>query len=151
MTQLKTARKVSAALLLVTGCTTLNGPEFEAKAARERWSAHGPSSYSYTVSRSCECLSEMSGPVVVVVSNGVIESRKYVRNGATVELPYAHLFPNVEGLFAKIDTVRARGAASLYVSYDPAYGFPTLISVDGDKQIADDEYTYTARDFAKQP
>lgn len=35
------------------------------------------------------------------------------------------------------------------VVYDPQYGFPSHISVDFNRQIADDEYSVTIANFAK--
>ena len=93
--------------------------------------------------RSCECTPEMTGPVRVVVENGVVLARRYTATGATVAAALANAFPSVEGLFDFIEDAQRQNAFRLEVSYDAALGYPTLIAVDYDRTIADDEFTYT--------
>lgn len=136
---------IGTALLIVqSGCKDSTGPDSDAISARARWETHAPAAYSYTVSRACFCPVEAVGPITVTVRNGVVESRRYAATGAEVPQQYAHLFPTVEGLFAQVDSARANHVASLNVTYDKIYGYPTLINVDVNVQWADDEYAYTA-------
>lgn len=131
-------RSVSSALTIVAAVVTLsaaacnNGstaPIVNLPAARARWSRVGPAAYSYTISRSCECLRETTGPVVVTVRNGVVESRQYTLSGEPVPPQYAEVFPSVEGLFALIDDAIRNGTTPLSVRYDPALGYPTRIAL----------------------
>jgi uncharacterized protein DUF6174 len=128
-------------------CSVATGPGLEFATARARWAQRGPGSYSITVRRSCECLPEMMGPVVVTVRNGVVESRQYTTNGAAVPSEYAELFPPVDGLFGVIETARRDGAARLDVSYDPTFGYPVRIAIDWHAVHVDDEVTYEAKDL----
>lgn len=93
------------------------------EAARARWARGGPAAYSVTISRSCECLPEMSGPVVVTVRHGVVTGRRYAGTGAAVAPTYAELFPAVEGLFALVDAGVRSGARPLDARYDPTFGY----------------------------
>jgi hypothetical protein len=111
-------------------------------AARARWTSRGPASYSVTIVRMCECLPEMSGPVVLTVRNGTVESRLYA-NDAAVSAAYAPLFPPVEGLFDIVDGA-IDGEETLSVSYDEQFGFPTRIAI-GDPNL--DAPVYIVRDF----
>jgi hypothetical protein len=86
------------------------------------------------IARSCECTAEMSGPVIVSVRNGVVESRQYTQSGATVASRYADVFPAVEGLFTLIDDAIRNGTKPLTVEYDPALGYPTRIAL-GDPAV----------------
>ena len=133
--RLSILRIASCAALLATtmaACNDAAGPERDLAAARARWAQRGPASYQLTVARSCECLPEMSEPVLVTVTNGAVEARSYERTGSPVEPRYAPLFPSVEGLFASIDSARQRGSRSLDVRYDPTLGYPVRIAVGVD-------------------
>jgi hypothetical protein len=122
--------------------------EFELATAQARWQREGPASYRITIARSCECLPEMSGPVVVTVVDGLVTARQDVRTGAASSTLYASLFPSVEGLFGKIESAVEEGSRTISVRYDPVYGFPTRILIDGDGAWGnDDEVVYTVGDF----
>ena len=131
------ARKTLALgwLALLAGCgANSTGPADSLAAARARWERNGPSAYSYTIQRSCECTAEMAGPVTVVVRNGAVESRQYVSSGATVAAQYASSFPAVEGLFTLIDDAIRNGTRPLTTQYDPTLGYPTRIAL-GDPAV----------------
>ena len=136
------------ALVATAACRSGTGPDRRQVIAQARWAAQGPAAYRITMSRSCECLPEMSGPVVVAVSDGAIESRHYVATGAAVTSTYAALFPSIDGLFEIIEDARRVNVGRLDVTYDPTYGYPTRITIDGDGVVGnDDEVTYLVRDL----
>lgn len=134
-------------LATLTACGGATGPERELTAARALWAQREPASYSISVARWCECLPEMSGPVVVTVRDGLVESRHYATTGAPVPPTYADLFPSVDGLFERIEAARHQPVARLDVRYDPAFGYPVRIAIDEDAVMADDEVTYDAKDL----
>jgi hypothetical protein len=122
-------------VLAVAACRASSVEPAEGLAtARARWARNAPASYSYTIQRSCECLTEAAGPVTVVVRNGVVESRTYVATGAAVAAQYASIFPAVEGLFAMIDDAIRSGTTPLTTRYDPTLGYPTRIAL-GDPAV----------------
>ena len=127
---------IGAVLLLnAVACgSTATGPGIGLITARARWAQQAPAAYSMTMSRSCECLPEMSGPVVVLVRNGVVESRRYVASGAEVSAAYAALFPTVDELFATIDAAVRSGVRPLAVQYDATLGYPTRVAI-GDPAV----------------
>jgi hypothetical protein len=141
---LRLAYIAGSLLVILTACRNPSAPERELNLARRRWAQQQPHAYTLTVSRSCECLPEMSGPVVVVVRDGQVESRHYVSSGEPVTSTYAGLFPIVEGLFALIDEALRQDAAKLDVDYDPTLGYPVRIAIDRDATMVDDEVTYNA-------
>jgi hypothetical protein len=125
------------AAVLLSGAACNSGstaPADDLSAARTRWSRSAPAAYSYTIRRSCECLPESSGPVIVTVRNGVVESRQYTPSGAAVAAQYAEIFPAVEGLFAIIDGAIRNGTKPLTVDYHPTLGYPTRIAL-GDPAV----------------
>jgi hypothetical protein len=136
--------RLAAALVLTAACGDSFSPVGEEFDARLRWSSRAPSAYTYTVERGCYCLPESIGPVDVTVRAGVVESRRYTRTGADVPAQYAELFPTVDGLFARIDSARARKAASLRAEYHPELGYPTRIDIDFVEEMADDEVFWRA-------
>lgn len=116
-------------------------------AARSLWERRGPDDYSVTISRSCECLPGMAEPAVVVVRDGVVESRTYVRTGLPVPPEFAQGYPSVEGLFERIEEgLAAEGNGELSVDYHSAYGYPTRY-VFGDPAV-DAPVTF-ARDLTR--
>ena len=76
----------------------------------------------------------MSGPVIVAVRNGIVESRQYTPSGTAVSAQYAELFPAVEGLFAIVADAIRNDTRSLSVQYDLTLGFPTRIAL-GDPAV----------------
>lgn len=115
--------------------------------AQERWERHEPAAYRMTIQRSCECLPEMSGPVVVTVREGTVISRQYVQSGAAVTATYAELFPAVEGLFALIEAAMRDGVRPINPRYDEALGYPIRFSL-GDP--ATDAPLYTISQFTPE-
>ena len=137
----------SLTLISCLACSDSTAAEDELNAARRRWAEEGPQAYVMVLFRSCECTPEMTGPVRVSVLNGNIMSRRYTENGMLVAASMANSFPDVEGLFDFIEDAQRQNAFRLEVSYDPVRGYPTLISVDYDRMIADDEFVYTTLSF----
>ena len=133
-----------AVLSILAACGNPMAPERELQFARHRWAQQHPASYSLTVANWCYCLPASTGPVVVVVRAGQVESRHYVSSGDPVPSAYAEHFPTVEGLFTRIDDALSRHPATLEVDYDPNLGYPTRIAIDFDLRMADDEVTYVA-------
>ena len=115
--------------------------------AQERWERHEPAAYRMTIHRSCECLPEMSGPVVVSVRDGIVISRQYVPSGTPVTTTYAELFPAVEGLFALIDGALRDGVRPVDPRFDERLGYPTRFSL-GDP--ATDAPLYTITQFTPE-
>ena len=135
------------AIFAVAACSNSTAPERAQRAAENLWAQRGPASYDITVSRGCECLPDATRPAVVSVRDGIVTSRTYVSDGATVGLTYAESYPTVDGLFKKIDDARRQNPATLNVDYDPVLGFPTRIAIDYNLQMADDELYYQVSDF----
>ena len=140
--------RASIAMLFAVGAAACQsstaGPGAGLATARARWAARGPDSDAVTVSRSCECLPEMAGPVRVVVSGKVVQSRTYLPSGTPVSAQYAPDFPSVDELFAMIDAAIKRGDAKVTAEYDRTLGYPKRF-VAGDPAV--DAPVYTMSDF----
>jgi hypothetical protein len=118
-----------AVALFTIGCGgSSTGPEQRLAAARAQWNVQGPDAYSMVVTKSCECLPGMTGPVRVTVRNGVVESRRYVDSGLDVPAELAAGFPSVEEMFAMIDDALREGITPHEIRYHPL-GYPTRLAI----------------------
>ena len=95
-----------------------------------------------TVTRYCfSCPLEGTGPVVVTVENGVVQSRSFALTSTAVPTAYAPSFPTIDGLFEIVESARRDDDVRLDVSFDPKYGYPSRIGIvrpgamDGDMVI----------------
>ena len=125
------------------GCRTTT----EVQSAHAKWLTNQPVAYAFTMQRICFCAPVVTRPVVVSVRNGVVESRTYEDTGADVSNELAQLFPAIDGLFAIVDDAVARKADSISADYDQTLGFPVRVAIDYVKLVADEELTFTVRDF----
>lgn len=137
-----------ASLAVAAGCDSPSEPELDLLHARAKWAANAPPSYSYTVAQYCFCLPEWIGPVVVVVRDGVVESRTYVATSAPVpSAQYWDRFATVDTLFARLLEAQQNRPVKVIVTYDAQYGFPNRIDVDPDAHAVDGGYTLVASNF----
>ena len=143
----RTAFAAMAGAAALLACRDPTGPGAELRQARRRWAVAEPAAYRFTLEQHCFCLFEITRPVVVTVRGGTVESRRYEDTGAPVDARWAGRFPAIEGLFAVIDTARARRAHRLVVTYDGARGHPVRIDIDYAVNVADDEIEYVVRDL----
>ena len=121
-------------MLALAGCSnSVTGPEAALTAAKQRWAHHAPASYSMVIARSCECVPQASQAVVLTVRNGIVESRRYVATGASVDPQYAADFPTVPEMFALIQNAANNRIRPMNIQYAPL-GYPTLISI-GDPAV----------------
>ena len=139
------------AALVGTACSeTLGVTAAGLESHRARWEAAGVSAYLYEYRRQCECGPQSLRSVRIEVQAGSVARVTFLDNGETLASPPAEAFPTIEDLFDLVDEAVQMNAASLVVTYDPTLGYPTLISVDYRRDIADDEFTVRASNLVKQ-
>jgi len=133
--------------LLLAACSAPTAPSDRDALlqARARWEALGSDSYTFELVRGCFCV--VAGRVTVSVQHGVVVGAEYLDSRSAVEPVLLTYLPTVPDLFDLIADALDRGAASLLVSYDSSYGFPTRIEVDYSATAADDELSFTASDL----
>ena len=137
-----------AALLAGCGGESLS-PLMELTSARARWDAARPASYTLTLHYMCgECLSDMGRPVIVTVTNGVIESRVFEDDGTTVDPDLAPAWKDVDGLFDEVTRGFQQKYRRLTVRYHPTWGYPESIFYDVSERLVDDEGGYSVMAFA---
>ena len=140
-----------AAALMLCCCGTPPPPTLSRQVATEslaRWNAHSLSSYEFEIENRCYCT--IHGNFRVTVRDNRIVDVFDLKYG--IHLPeevyqrYA-LFRTISGLFDQLDTIRLSNPQKLEVSFDPTYGYPTEVAVDGDRGVTDDELVYYVRNL----
>ncbi|MFT7473276.1 MAG: Ca2+-binding RTX toxin-like protein [Verrucomicrobiales bacterium] len=116
------------------------------EAAIQRWNDAGLSDYAFTVSTSCFC--PFTVPIRVVVSNANDVSGEPLGEGAP---EWTGGVKTIEAHFSDLGAVLDGTAIEVLASFDPELGFPTSISVDESRLIADEERTVTISDFGGRP
>jgi hypothetical protein len=141
---------LAAAALLMSGCgDDPLGPEQEAfEAARARWDANGPASYTYHYRLSCFCPPQLLETARVTVTDGEVTDVYLLDSDAPAPPDTHDLYPTVEGLFDRLAASLANDPVVFEATYDGALGYPTSAQVDISEQIADEEYSFTASDLS---
>lgn len=136
--------------VLAAACTSSpSTPEqSQLESALETWSVHGPSHYSFTWQRHCECTSLTTSPMRVTVENGQIVSAIYIETEEPVgAAERAHLL-TIDGVFDLIHDAIDEGADAITVQYSSQTGHPTSVAIDYDLGVADEEMSLLVSDFA---
>lgn len=143
--------RLSWLLAALAACGEATDPRVEIDglaAARARWGERGPSDYTFTLTRSCFCLPEWTGPVTVLVK-GTVASRAYTETGEPVPAHLWEAFPDIPGLFHVVEQASAAGADLLEIVYDRELGYPRRIGIDYSFGWADDEVGYLISDLKR--
>ena len=115
----------------------------ELEANRDKWTRSGfGGSYSMQMRRICFCVPDYLNPVNIDVSNFEFASVTDAGSGEPVELGRVTGYHTVSSLFDFIERALDLQAANVYVTYDETYGYPTMVSVDWDVCLADEETGY---------
>ena len=142
-------------VLILTACASVQalGNNSEIGQNQEKWQNTNISHYRYTLSISCFCVFAQDMPLVVEVQNGKVISMEY-KNGKEIDSSLRELFnkyATIDRIFAEVNASLNGGADSVVVKYHPTYGFPTDVTIDVQKQAADDELYLTLSNFEKLP
>lgn len=81
--------------------------------------------------------------------NGSPRSVVYADTGASVATDYFQHYDTVEKLFDAIQDAIKRDADEVTVTYDPALGYPSNISIDFEEMAIDDEITFVVSAFER--
>jgi hypothetical protein len=117
------------------------------KTAEAKWQQNQPTHYSYNLQRSCFCTQEYNKPIEIEVLNGTVQQAILLPENTPLPTERKDEALTVNDLFNLIHKAIDKKAASIEVKYDTQYGFPTTISIDWEKMMADEETYYTASDL----
>lgn len=136
-------------LLILTACSA-GGSEFSQN--QKKWENANINHYRYELTVSCFCAFRDKMPLTIEVQNGQAVSMTYVDGSAVSADEQTSMgfsqYATLDDLF-KYTEQRSKDAAEVKVTYDSTYGFPTEVSIDGNKQIADDELYLSVSGFEK--
>lgn len=144
---------VTAAAMLVVGCSDSSGPDPEPEVLRDLvenasdWGDLGITDYSFTATVSCFCAGELFRPATVVVRDNAVESASYVDDGQPVDPVFLPAYQTIDEMFETIANAIERDAVVLEVTYDPELHYPTDVYIDMSEMIADEEQGFTATDL----
>jgi len=130
---------ISGAALLL-GCGGMEIVELER--AEALWGQQSLDSYDFEYARSCECT--LAGQALrVSVRSGAVSEVKRKDTGAVLQPGEYGSVPTIAELFATLDRA-SRDADAWSATYDAGLGYPRSISIDWDRQLADEETVETA-------
>ena len=140
---------------ILTACASAQalGNKSEIVQNQEKWQNARVSHYRYDLSISCFCIFTQDMPLVVEVQNGKVVSMEY-KSGKEIDPSLRELFEKyatIDRVLSEINAGLNGGADRVDVKYHPTYGFPTDVTIDVNKQAADDELYLTLSNFEKLP
>ena len=115
------------------------------------WEAQEIDSYAYELQVSCFCFPDMTRPVNIVVSDGIVQSVVYVDDGEPADPSLFTTYSTVEDLFERLENAHSQNPASFDVTFDEQYGVPQSVSIDIDEMMADEEIYFTVSNFEVLP
>ena len=116
-------------------------------AHREIWSNYvgQANDYDMTYEISCFCPKEWWGPFRLHVRNGQLKNATYTSKllrSTNVTHEVLTGLHTVEGIFDTIQNALDGLIYEIQVTYNKTAGYPITAYTDGDRRIADDEFTY---------
>ena len=137
----------SVILLTCIGCNSdTNDQQKMLDDNQAKWESLNITDYTFTQKRSCFCIPEVIQPTVLLIKDNQTVLSYTEPDELIVDKEYRSSFLTVNELFSKVNSLIDNNE-SLTVEYHPTFGYPTLISADIDKQIADDEFSINSGDF----
>jgi hypothetical protein len=136
------ARRIAvlgAALVLASGCSVLgidSDLEAELKDQRRAWLSQGLMDYSYEFQRSCFCPSV--GPVIITVRDDEVTGIVVKETGEPVT-QYLEGYMTITDLYDYLVESAGKSPHQMAVSFDNARHIPTLVTIDFEQNVADDE------------
>lgn len=137
------------ALVVLAACSDEPaGPRSDLRAARAMWDRSGPSSYEYVYHMSCFCA--IVEPVRIVVEADSVAEAFFVDDGQPLPPEQVAWMPAVDDLFDRLEDVLGQDPVEYSAEFDAQLGYPTAATVDVSRQIADEEFSFTASDLVAE-
>jgi hypothetical protein len=141
-------------IVLLAGCR--DGPVapaalLELANARARWQTTRPIDYSYVTYTLCFCPRELTQPTRVEVRGDTVSAVRTL-DGTLVPRDRWYGRAIIDSLFARaLEARRDASTERVRVTYDPTFGYPTLIDVVSKPGIADAGSVTHAADLRPLP
>ncbi|HEY9301202.1 MAG TPA: DUF6174 domain-containing protein [Phormidium sp.] len=117
---------------------------------QELWAKQKLRNYRYTLSVSCFCPPDITQPVIIDVRSGRTSSIRRETSKNIVNREFFQKYDSIDELFEIIRSAVAKNAHRVEVKYHPTLGYPTQISIDYDKLMADEELFLTINKLETQ-
>lgn len=135
---------VVAVLALAVGCATEPGTaqwERDLADAEARWHAAALHNYTFSLVRTCHCVSGQTRPVALTVRNGAFASLVFADSlGGTADTTLFQQYLTVDRYFALLHQVLASGPYSFSATYNLSLGFPISVTVNPERMTTGDEF-----------
>lgn len=144
------ALRLAGATMMVAGligCSPQRGPTSQLEQHRQQWQAQRITHYRYTFQQQCFCLVDATQPVKIEVRGDGQPSIVQGQDGNAANAALFASFDSIDKLFQHIAEAEANKPAELTVTYDKDRGFPTALTLDQSKQMADEEISYKVSEF----
>jgi hypothetical protein len=109
------------------------------------WQNSSFATYQYTYRASCNCLLTQS--VTVYINSGEISEAYFLDSGSNLNAAEIKQILTIEQLFAAVQQAIDKNAYNLITTYHTEKGFPETVTIDFNKDIADDEISYYIKDL----
>lgn len=117
----------------------------ELRGHQERWQEQQPTNYEYVLQRVCECEPSESGPLRITVREGQIRSAVNAQTDEVVAVD-AEQVKSIEDLFVLLEEALPI-AYRVTAEYDATLGYPTSIFIDFQRDMVDEEMSFTVREL----
>lgn len=125
-------------------------------AKKNEWESRKPANYSYTISKTCFCTLESSGPFEIVFKNGLLDTVNYT-NWDQIKLQFfiyenfdsttfvagAKIYAQklqIDSLFSDFKNILEQKPDSFFIEYHPDRSFPIRAYFDQSRATADEEF-----------
>ncbi|MBE9227909.1 hypothetical protein IQ264_21025 [Phormidium sp. LEGE 05292] len=122
----------------------------ELRKNQELWVKQKLKNYRYILQVSCFCPPNITQPVIIDVRSGKTSSITPQTSRNIVNRELFQKYDSIDKLFEIIRSALAKNAHRVDVKYHPTLGYPTQISIDYDKLMADEELFLTINKLETQ-
>ena len=139
------------ACLAVAACSisAFEGSQNSLAEANTRWKAAAVTSYDFDFQRTCFCAESMTRPVTISVRSDTFTTIVYSDSGTAADSAQFRDFLTIDRLFAFLHRTLNAGPAGFTTAYDDVRGFPALVVIDFDSDVADDGLTLRINGFRR--
>jgi hypothetical protein len=112
---------------------------------QQRWTTAQLTHYRYILEPVCFCPPDDTRPVTIEVTNGTVNSIRYLDDGTAAKPDIFDKYATIDKLFALLQDALDQPDSRLNISYDPQLGYPSKAAIDYLPNAIDDEFYFRVR------